>query len=220
VTHPQPPTAARSTVQLLAIGSASPVEELLRLFVKAARNYQLYPANNPILGASLEALRSGFAPVWEETDELVLAVSETELRWGDQVVHRDDSRGNDALPWTFYKDGIRELRLLPGVEGEEVVKLLDILQRGRVASPEDDDLLTLLWEAEFTLLRYRYVDLTFEGTTDVIDGTPGEPPEQVDVASMAHAESASGIVNVGDFDSTLYFLDEREIEYLQAEVRR
>jgi len=31
---------------------------------------------------------------------------------------------------------------------------------------------------------------------------------------------ASGFVNIADFDSTLYFLDEREIEYLHAELKR
>ena len=29
----------------------------------------------------------------------------------------------------------------------------------RKASPDEDDLLTLLWEQEFVFLRYRYVDL-------------------------------------------------------------
>jgi HEAT repeat protein len=31
---------------------------------------------------------------------------------------------------------------------------------------------------------------------------------------------AAGVVNMADFDTTLYFLDEREIEYLQDEVKR
>ena len=36
---------------------------------------------------------------------------------------------------------------------------------------------------------------------------------------MTESKTA-GFVNMADFDATLYFLDEREIEYLHAEIER
>src|SRR3712207_7847585 len=53
---------------------------------------------------------------------------------------------------SFYKDGIRELQFLKGFETDELPTLLDIMQRIRKASPEEEDLLTLLWEGDFSLL--------------------------------------------------------------------
>ena len=52
------------------------IQELLRLFGKAARAHQLYLPNNPIYKAAQDALRAGFLPIWEQADELVLSFTE------------------------------------------------------------------------------------------------------------------------------------------------
>ena len=198
------------------------VEELLRSFGKAARAHQLYLPNNPIYKSAHDALRAGFLPLWEETDELVLAFTENEVRWEGIAVLSESSRGSDSLPWLFYKDGVRELRLLRGFEAEELDKLLGIMQRVRKASPDEDDLLTLLWEGDFVFLRYRYLDLTLETAPVLAEGERirGDDDVETRVEPEEEPPTRSGVVNMSDFDGTLYFLDEREIEYLQAEVDR
>jgi len=198
------------------------VEELLRSFGKAARAHQLYLPNNPIYKSAHDALRAGFLPLWEETDELVLAFTENEVRWEGIAVLSESSRGSDSLPWLFYKDGVRELRLLRGFEAEELDKLLGIMQRVRKASPDEDDLLTLLWEGDFVFLRYRYLDLTLETAPVLAEGERirGDDDADTRVEPEEEPPTRAGVVNMSDFDGTLYFLDEREIEYLQAEVDR
>jgi hypothetical protein len=196
------------------------VEELLRLFGKAARAHQLYLPNNPIYKSAHDALRAGFAPLWAETDELVLGFTEHEVRWEGAVVLSEASRGSDSLPWLFYKDGVRELRFLKGFEAEELDKLLGIMQRVRKASPEEDDLLTLLWEGDFVFLRYRYVDLAVEGAPVIAEGATVRSDEEPPPDPQDDEPLRAGVVSMSDFDGTLYFLDEREIEYLQAEVDR
>jgi len=199
---------------------ATVVEELLRLFGKAARAHQLYLPNNPIYKSAHDALRAGFAPVWAELEELVLGFTESEVKWEGQTVLSEASRGSDSLPWLFYKDGVRELRLLPGIEAEELDKLLGIMQRVRKASPDEDDLLTLLWEGDFVFLRYRYVDVSLEGAPTLAEGETIASDEQREYVEPEEEISRSGVINMSDFDGTLYFLDEREIEYLQTEVDR
>jgi hypothetical protein len=196
------------------------VEELLRLFGKAARAHQLYLPNNPVYKSAHDALRAGFAPLWEETDELALAFTEHEVRWEGATVLSEASRGSDSLPWLFYKDGVRELRFLRGFETEELDKLLGIMQRVRKASPEEDDLLTLLWEGDFVFLRYRYVDLALEGAPVIAEGETTRSDEEPPPVEEDDQPLRAGVVSMSDFDGTLYFLDEREIEYLQSEVDR
>jgi HEAT repeats len=214
------------------------VEELLRLFGKAARAHQLYLPNNPVYKAAQDALRAGFSPIWEAADELVLAFTENEVRYAGHTVLEESTKSSDSLPWIFYKDGVRELRFLRGFDNDELTKLLDILQRVRKASPDEDDLLTMLWHVDFGFLRYRYVDMNVEPTVPltagaefITDGESGSPANEragrhIDPAEYAGGadeqttESRPGVVNMADFDSTLYFLDEKEIEYLQTEVRR
>ena len=201
----------------------APVEELARLFVRAIRAHQLYLPNNPIYKGAIDGLRAGFAPIWANAEELSLAVSETDFRWYGHVVLEETTKSGDSLPWLFYKDGIREVQFLKGFETEELTTLLDIMQRIRKASPEEEDLLTLLWEGDFSLLRYRYVDLGLEAAAPLADGAPLPPPEKVNqqqIRQEAEAARASGMIDIADFDATLYFLDESEIEYLRGEIKR
>jgi hypothetical protein len=202
----------------------APVEELLRVLVKAVRAHQLYLPNNPVYRSAIDAVRAAFAPVWQHTDELAINVTETELRWYGRPVLTEQSRSGDSLAWTFYKDGLRELRFIEGFEGDELGKLLAILQRVRKAAPEEDDLLTMLWEADFAFLRYRYVDLGSEPVDPVADGgesaAPTAPGEVRAAMQAAPADDRSAIVNMKDFDATLYFLDEKELEYLRGEIDR
>jgi len=203
------------------------VEEMLRAFMKAARARQLYLPNNPIYRGAIETLRGAFVPVWKQTAVLPLTIDELEIRWEDDTVLTDPtgSKSADNLAWLFYKDGVRELTLTPGFEGEEIVKLLDIVQRGRRATTDDDDLVAMLWEAEFTFLTYRHLDLLQDGGgTEASVGpevTP-LPAEQVQRETQAAVEEsqASGFVSMADFDSTLYFLDGEEVEYLHREIER
>ena len=200
------------------------VEELLRLFGKAARAHQLYLPNNPVYKSAHDALRAGFVPIFAQVDELALTFTENEVKWEGDTVLEENTRGSDSLPWVFYKDGVRELRMLRGFEGEELDRLLGILQRVRKASPDEDDLLTMLWEGDFVCLRYRYVDLSQEATAPLEDGGEAlagsheDPRESVEEEESS--PSRSGVVSMSDFDGTLYFLDEKEIEYLQSEVAR
>jgi hypothetical protein len=212
------------------------IQELLRLFGKAARAHQLYLPNNPVYKAAQDALRAGFVPIWEQAEELVLGFTENEVKYAGETVLEERTKSSDSLPWLFYKDGVRELRFLRGFDQEELSKLLDIMQRVRKASPDEDDLLTLLWQGDFNFLRYRYVDMTVEPTVPLRDGgealtdgaelqeggsTTGRRLDPAEYAAETEeSASPSGVVNMADFDATLYFLDEKEIEYLQTEVRR
>jgi len=201
------------------------VEELLRQLARAVKTRQLYLPNNPMYQRSVEQLQAAFGPLWERTEELVVQISETEFRWCGVVVHQE-SAGGESLPWTCYKDGLRELTLLPGVEEREITVFLDILQRVRKSSPDEDDLLTLLWEQEFELLRYRFVDLGFDVASTLAPSDDGNRQKQIPIAEVAReaeeerSEAPQGIIRMEDLDTTLYFLDDDEIQYLRSEVQK
>lgn len=201
-----------------------PVEELLRLVIKAGRAHQLYLPNNPIYKGAIDTLRAGFAAIWAQTDEITLTFSETGIFWYDHVVLSEPNKSADSLSWLFFKDGVRELTLAKGFEEKEVIALLGILQRARKATPDEDDLLTMLWEADFVYARYRFQDLGMDPAAPVTDSSPKEDVTREQIESATHSAvvetQQSGIVNLSDFDATLYFLDDAEIEYLQGEIGR
>jgi len=199
------------------------VTDLLKAFVKAVRAHQLYLPNNPMHARSLEAVRESFATLWTHTDEIDLQVVETRLEWEGRVVLDEEERTSDNIAWLLYKDGVRELKMLKGFEEEELGVFFGLLQRVRKATDDDDDLLTGMWEREFVTLQYRYVDLTQEGGPGVESMERAEQKEQILSPAQAEAgleSTQSSIAKMDEFDATLYFLDDREVEYLQGEIKR
>jgi len=199
------------------------VTELLKAFVKAVRAHQLYLPNNPMHARSLEAVREAFAKLWQQTDEIDLHVVETRLEWEGRVVLDEEGRTSDNIAWLLYKDGIRELKMLEGFEQEELGVFFNLLQRVRKATDDDDDLLTLMWEREFVTLQYRYVDLTQESGTGIESMERAEQKEKILSPAQAEAgleSTQSSIAKMDEFDQTLYFLDDGEVEYLHNEIKR
>lgn len=197
------------------------VNELVSHLTRAIRAHQLYLHNNPTYLRAIESARGAFRAVWSHTEEIAFEVSETQLKWEGRVVLNEPDKAADNLPWLLYKDGVRELRLLRDVEQNELTDLIDLFCRVRRAGQDEDDLLTLLWEREFNCVRYRYVDLSLEA----------EPIERLDDESREKLKDSAqpeplqeqllppGVVSLDSFDTTLYFLDESEIEYLRAQIR-
>jgi HEAT repeat protein len=199
----------------------APVEEMLRLLSRAIRAHLLYLENNPTYLKSLEILKASFAPIWAHSSELNFEIKDTQIAWDGHPVMTEAEKSSDALPWILYKDGLRELRLSRGVEDQEIVTLVQVIAKVRRGGNEDD-LLTLLWEYEFSYVRYRYVDVSFD-TAVPIDPEEEIKSRLVDPASIREPAQEqilpAGVVSMDDFDSTLYFLDENEVQYLHRTIK-
>lgn len=225
--------------------SAQLVVEMLRQLDKTIRAHLLYlnNHNNPSYLRSLDQMRATFAPLWAETESVRLMVTDTALEWYGQKVFEEPTKAADSLPWMLFKDGLRELTLQQGFEERELIDFLAIIPKVRRALPNEDDLLTLLWESEFTTLQYRYVDVGDDSGVLEASPQPGrwptkagaatEDPREAVLEAKEEASSGStsggegeeekrksGIVRMEDFDSTLYFLDEKEVDYLRRETLR
>lgn len=212
-------TAEPAPSQLLP---ASHVSELLQGMVKALRAFQMYMPNNPIYQRAIQNVRAALVPIWAATDELVFTVGETELIWQEQVVYRQLNK-TESLAWSLFKDGMRELTIYRGAEDQELPILLATINQARfMAADAGDDLNTLLWAHEFELLKYRFIDFFSEGGGELPgpSGSAGEGMSTADRKSAVAEETVQqkGVVDLEDFDSTLYFLDEDEVRYLAGEL--
>jgi len=217
------------------------VRELFVVLGKALRAFQLYDQNNPVYQRFVSNLQEAFQATWGEVESLTVHVREDVLTVGTAEVYRSQSR-SDSLAFLFYKDGIREVTFLPGIEGEELIRLLSVLQRARQARAEGEDLLTILWEEELNSLQYQYVDLLGEGV-EVPEPGPGATPEalrELHESEMAEQEGEDDGEEEGeeeeergpgteaaperkpvsqeDFNPTLYSLDAREMERLRQDI--
>ena len=193
------------------------VEEALRAVSAALRSYRLYAGQGPMLERFVDGARAKILPLWETLPQVKLEIDEQSMRWEGVRVYPAGDSGHE-LAFLFYKDGIREITLLQGFENE-VGTLLRVLGTAPQVKQEEDDLLTLLWQEDFSSFQYRNVESAVEtgeyesGETPV----PGEPVSPEAVRSDA-AQPPTGITPQ-DFQETLYFLDEAELQRLADDVR-
>ena len=207
---------------------AAQVAELITGLGKALRAFHMYLPNNPIYQRATDNLRTAFVPIWTAIDELVLTVAETDFLWEEQVVYHQLNK-TESLAWGLFKDGMRSLTIRRGAEQEELPQLLEAINRARYLPAEaGDDLLTLLWERDFQFIQYQFVEFFGEGGGSMPEQT-GHYPTGVDDAEARRrqaqvAEEApprpKGVVDLEDFDSTLYFLDESEIHQVARQVEQ
>lgn len=196
------------------------IEELLNTLAKGQRALQMYLPNNPMYQRAVEQIGDGFVPVWGFTGRLVLDLVDGEFQWEGMPVQRGGSRG-EGLAAHLYADGLRRLVLLPGAEVEEMVRFLAVVNRARLL-PQDasDDLLTLLWEQEFVLIAYTFVEALTDGT-EFLQSGGGVSEAKADpeaVKADANAPPPPGSPSPADLDSAPFFLDEAEVRMLQAEL--
>jgi hypothetical protein len=141
------PAAGAATDGQEWIEDRTAVEGVRTLFVtlgKTFRAYQLYDENNPVRRRFVEQLKSEFTQLWQEHERLVVSIDEDRMYLDEAEVYKSESR-NDSLAFLFFKDGVREITFMPGIETEELEGFLGVLQRARKLVPEGDDLLTVLW---------------------------------------------------------------------------
>ena len=227
---------------------APALRTLLGSWEKGLRTLAMYLPNNPVRQQTIEALQEGLSWVWQELPKLALTVSEAGLEWESEIVLPIEDKA-ESLGWTLFRDGIRFIVFSPGVEGEEIVTFLGLVQRARTLTDEDeDDLRTLLWSADFQFIRYKVAQLEQGGDepmsepmgdVEAVDLGPrptaaevlgsveeevaeegGGSPVDQDGDGQSGAPGPKAPVNMAEFESTLYFLDGEEIDYLKEEVRR
>jgi len=195
----------------------------MQVLSKGIRATQLYLPNNPVYQRAVDNIRAAFRQIWQATDDLVFDVGETELRWEDNVVYSQDQR-NESIAWTLFKDGVRSLTFRPGVEETEIVRFLGVLQQARnLQADAPDDLLTLLWAQDFQFVAYTFRELASENAVPIEKGEtiPSTPPSQIQHRVQEEAPpKREGLVSIDDFDTTLYFLEDNEIDYLKKDVDR
>jgi hypothetical protein len=228
-------TPAAQRIDEVGPDTPIPPSEAADLFAaldKAVRAQRLYQTNNPVYHGFITATQAAFTRLWDQIPSLTVGIEEHAFRWYSRSFPAGE--GRDSMPFLFYKDGIRFVTFLPGFE-EELEQFLDVVNRARVQDHRtDDDMVTLLWQQEFSCFQYSYVDALAEGLEVPKAVTPkllgveltlvradaaGEvSDEPVPPAVEAGQPPVARMLSRDDFEETLYFLEQRELEHLQAEV--
>ena len=146
---------------------------LIQTFLQAVKGHRLYEANHPLLSKFLDRLRNDFDHYFHEFDSFSLQVGEHELFFRGKVVYESQDV-KESLAFAFYKDGVREIRFFNGLEFKEIVDFLNIVRTSDSVNRLEDDLVTLLWEKDFSHIAITTVDDSCEGSSIFVPATEAD----------------------------------------------
>lgn len=210
------------------------IHDLLLLMEKRLRTLSAYGADHPIQEQADEEIKAAFTDIWSRLPGLAMTVSEEGLEWEAETVLAVDE-GSESLAGALFEAGIRFVSFSPGAEQEEIASFLRAVSSAQTLTDEDeDDLLSFLWTADLQHIRYKAAEAEdvgeeIEPRREAVSQPPTaqEVREQVDEDVRAPVEEPEraglmpeGVLNLEEFESTLYFLDDRELNYLRTEIER
>lgn len=178
------------------------VSSWMNQLIRTIKTCRLYDGNNPTVVRFREDLGLELRSLLERVGEMTLDVGTHALHFRGEKVFSPSSR-EDNIAAALHRDGIRGLTFLPGIEARELETFLDQLLLVTGPRQTEDDLVTLLWEANLSSIVLNTVPI--EGDVDGGDGesdeeTPSMPWPKGDSAAPGHTATAAPEVEPGRSD--------------------
>jgi hypothetical protein len=141
--------------------------DLMATFVKTIKAFRLYPSENTSLKDFRDQLFRKFQLFLNKYHLFIFQIGEYYFSFKGEIIYENTDLKN-SLAFRLYKDGLRELRFMEGLEEWEIQGLIDILKRIDNINEMEDDLVTLIWEADFVHIGHLATDEFLEETPVII----------------------------------------------------
>ncbi|MEP7028731.1 MAG: hypothetical protein ABI960_09070, partial [Candidatus Eisenbacteria bacterium] len=132
------------------------LRDWMRIMVRALKAKRMYPANNPQLQRILAEATISMSETLEAVGDLHVTVQQFDLLFLGQSIYNNTSK-KESIAFRFSKDGITELVFQEGLASEELEDFLSVMAHAMESASLEDDLVTLLWEQEFSHISYAYL---------------------------------------------------------------
>jgi HEAT repeat protein len=137
----------------------------------------IYTTNNPNVARFGGAFHQAFRALFEIEKELVLTIEQYRITWHDEVVY-DNDRKNESIAFLLYKDGVGEITFQSTVTQAELDQFVDLIKNEIYNPSVHLDVVSKLWQSEFTNISYRVFDESADGTSGDGRGSGAESREQ------------------------------------------
>jgi HEAT repeat protein len=211
--------------------------DLTSAFIKAIKAFRFYPADNPTLKGFRDQLLKKFQFFLNKYQSFVIQVGEYDLAFKGKILY-ENRDVKTSLAFSLYKDGLREIRFVKGLEEWEVQGIVDILKLSETINTLEDDIVTLMWEKDFVHISYLATDEFLEEMPVIVPDTVDQFRKNLVFKPLAHHVEV-GLTEEGseegiDLDEVLskmveeppafvsdrsvYFLTSDEVEGLKKDV--
>jgi len=147
----------------------------VKRLVRTLKSCRLYDSGNPMVIKSREDLAYDLASLLEREGKLTLRFSSDDVFYGEISTYPAQSSG-DNLAGQFHRDGIRSITFHSGIELDEVETFLDQVLRVSGPQSSDEDLVTLLWDADIPHLSVDCAPIASELDAGAVQGADTTGP--------------------------------------------
>jgi len=206
-------------------------------FIKAIKAFRFYPPDNPTLKGFREQVLKKFQFFLNKYQSFVIHVAEYDLSYKGKILY-ENRDVKTSLAFLLYKDGLREIRFMKGLEEWEVQGIIDIIKQSDNINQLEDDIVTLMWEKDFEHISHLATDEFLEETPVIVPDNIDQFRKNLVFKPLAHhvevdpAEEGSeegvdldeilsrAIEEPAPFvsDRSVYFLTSGEVEGLRKDV--
>lgn len=114
---------------------------------RTLKTCRLYDPGNPAVLRFQAQLFESLKGVLTEHGEIPLRFTSDDVLYGGVSVYPARSR-DDNLAFPFFRDGVRGITFSPGITSAELDALVDVVIQITGQTQAEDDLVTLLWQAD------------------------------------------------------------------------
>jgi hypothetical protein len=147
-------------------------------FARTLKTCRLYDAANPAVVRFREELAQATHRLLDEHGSLAFHFTADDVTCDGESLYPARSR-DDNLAYPFHRDGVRSITLQPGLETAELDILVNSVLAATGTSLDDDDLVTLLWEADL-----RHLDVDYIPAEGDMGGGPPAPAVEGEASLM------------------------------------
>ena len=199
--------------------------EVVAVLAKTVAAMRMYLPNNPVYLKFREDLEKKFELFFLEEDMLTLTIGRFDLSFrGIQVYTNTDKE--ESLAFLLYKDGVRDISFHKGITPDETDKLMNIMKAVGRSYDLDDDVVTLLWEGEFSHVTYTAADDAAEedkeeegalfALPDYTGATDGIPLKDVEEIMKSYRSGIGPVVSISDDEAGRIAALERGEDYFRG----
>lgn len=138
------------------------VKGVIAAFLVGLKNFGLYPENHVLCQKCIDHVFTCLEAFLNTYDSLRLNIEKERLIYQGEIVFQESAM-KEKLVFFLYRDGIRWIQFDKGLKSKEIKRFLNILNcYTTVQEDPEGDLVTALWEENFSNIRYKASDIYWE----------------------------------------------------------
>lgn len=158
--------------------------QVINIFIKAWKNYGLYPEDHITTVKSFKNLVAAFDNFFMTHEDLRLTVEKDRLLCGSEIIYEVSPEApSEDIITLLYRDGIKWIEFQEGLSLEEIAAFYRIAYKYRLFAEETEgDIVTALMDEELECIDFKAVDIFWQDLLlmDFSQLPPPAPPPEED----------------------------------------